>query len=154
MDRNSSGAKRASVQTLRSIAHTLCVYFTSSGSNMNIKSNNAESNVHGLNAASVPSAAANGALSREFNSFITDIEELIKATTSLTGEDLARAKAKLNARVTKAKESVEELSGIIAERARSTAKITDSYVHEQPWQAIGIGAALGLLIGFALAPRA
>ncbi len=122
---------------------------------MNTKSNNAESNVHGLSATSVPSAiaAANGALSREFNSFVTDIEELIKATTSLTGEDLARAKARLSARVTAAKESVEEMGDAIADRARSTAKITDSYVHAQPWQAIGIGAVLGLLVGFALAGR-
>jgi ElaB/YqjD/DUF883 family membrane-anchored ribosome-binding protein len=121
---------------------------------MNTKSNNAESNVHGLSAAA-PSliAATNGALSREFNSFLTDIEELVKATTSLTGEDLARAKAKLSARVIKAKESVEEMSDVIAERARSTAKITDHYVHAQPWQAIGIGAAVGLLIGFVLAQR-
>lgn len=119
---------------------------------------NTESDVRGRSAALASSvtAATDGALSRvsnEFNSFLTDIEEMIKATTSLTGEDLTRAKAKLSARVTKAKESIDEMSGVIAERARSTAKITDSYVHAQPWQAIGIGAAVGLLIGLALAPR-
>jgi ElaB/YqjD/DUF883 family membrane-anchored ribosome-binding protein len=122
---------------------------------MNTKLNTAESDVRGRSAALASSvtAAANGALSREFNNVLTDIEELIKATTSLTGEDLARAKARLSARVTAAKESVEEISGAIADRARSTAKITDSYVHAQPWQAVGIGAALGLLIGFILAQR-
>jgi ElaB/YqjD/DUF883 family membrane-anchored ribosome-binding protein len=122
------------------------------------KSNTAESDVRVRSAALASSVTAvtNGALSRvsgEFNSFLADIEELIKATTSLTGEDLTRAKAKLNARILKAKESVDEMSGVIADRARSTAKITDGYVHEQPWQAIGIGAALGLLIGFVLANR-
>src|SRR5688500_5320644 len=114
---------------------------------MRTKSNIAD----GRNGASAPSviAASNSAPSRaSVHSFLTDIEGLIKATTSLTGEDLERARAKLNARVTAAKESVEEVSSAIADQVRDTVKITNGYVHARPWQAIGIGAALGLLIGF------
>ena len=101
-------------------------------------------------------ASADGALtgmSLEFHNFLADIEDLIKTTTSLTGEDLARAKAKLSERVTAAKESVEELSGVIADGARTSVAVTDAYVHDQPWKAIGIGAALGFVVGFALARR-
>ena len=102
-------------------------------------------------------AKADGLLSSaygEFQNVLTDIEDLVKTTTSLTGEDLIRAKAKISERVTSAKQSVELMAGVIADRARKTVKVTDGYVHEQPWQSIGIGAALGLLIGFVLARRA
>ena len=91
--------------------------------------------------------------SSEFQNFIADVEDLVKETPTLTGEDLARAKAKLSARLADAKESVVSMSGEIADRARKGAKATDDYVHEQPWKAIGAGAAIGLLIGFALARR-
>jgi ElaB/YqjD/DUF883 family membrane-anchored ribosome-binding protein len=123
---------------------------------MRTKSNIVESEVQGRNAVPAPSviAASNSAPSRaSVYSFLTDIEGLIKATTSLTGEDLERARAKLNARVTAAKESVEEVSSAIADQVRDTAKITNGYVHARPWQAIGIGAVLGLLLGFAFARR-
>ena len=92
-------------------------------------------------------------VSREFHNFLADIEDLVKATTSLTGEDLAAAKAKLNARIEAARESVAEISGTITQRVRKGAKITNSYVHDQPWQAIGVGAAVGMLLGYVLGRR-
>lgn len=91
--------------------------------------------------------------SSEFHNFISDVEDLVKETTTLTGEDLNRAKAKLSARLAEAKESVVEMGGEIAKRAKKGAVATDDFVHEQPWKAIGAGAAIGLLIGFALARR-
>lgn len=94
------------------------------------------------------------ALSSEFRNFVADIEDFIKATTSLTGDELARAKARLIDRVATAKQSARQVSGEIAERARMTARATDDYVHAQPWTAIGIGAAAGVLLGLALARRA
>ncbi len=89
----------------------------------------------------------------EFRNFITDIEDMIKATTSLTGDDLARAKAKLSARISAAKESVESMSVAFADRAKQTAKATDGYVQENPWKAVGIGAALGVVIGYLVTRR-
>lgn len=99
-------------------------------------------------AAEIPSGVA-----REFHSFVADVEDLIKSTTNLTGEELSRAKAKLNQRIAAAKVSVEEMSETIANRARKTAETTNTYVHEQPWTAVGAGAAAGLLVGYLLARR-
>ncbi|MDO8345084.1 MAG: DUF883 family protein [Cellvibrio sp.] len=92
-------------------------------------------------------------VAREFHSFVADIEDLVKATTSLTGEELTRAKAKLNQRIASAKTSVEDMSETIVNRARKTAEATNTYVHEQPWNAIGASAAVGLLVGYLLARR-
>ena len=38
-------------------------------------------------------------------------------------------------------------------RARQAATVTDRYVHESPWQAMGIGAAVGVLVGIMIARR-
>lgn len=92
-------------------------------------------------------------MAREFRSFVADVESLIKATNTLTGEELNRAKAKLEQRISSARTSVEELGGNIAERARQTAKTADTYVHEQPWTAIGAGAGIGVLVGYLLSRR-
>jgi len=92
-------------------------------------------------------------ISNEFKSFLTDIEDLVKETTTLTGEDLARAKAKLTARISAAKESVTDVGAVISERARGAAYTTNQYVHDQPWKSITIGAAFGLLLGFVLSRR-
>jgi ElaB/YqjD/DUF883 family membrane-anchored ribosome-binding protein len=90
---------------------------------------------------------------REVNNLLADIEDLFKSMTSLTGADLARARAQLEARLAAAKESAQKIGGAIAERARDGANAADGYVHAQPWTAIGIGAALGLVIGIAIARR-
>ena len=90
---------------------------------------------------------------REVHGFLADIEDLVKAATSLTGEDLARAKAKIAERVAAARKSVEDAGTAIAQGARRGATVTNDYVHRSPWQAIGIGAAGGLLLGLLLARR-
>ena len=39
------------------------------------------------------------------------------------------------------------------ERAKAAATAADEYVHEKPWQVIGVVAALGLAIGLLLNRR-
>jgi ElaB/YqjD/DUF883 family membrane-anchored ribosome-binding protein len=117
-------------------------------------SNSPESIANGLGIGSSHAAKASRAsMSREFHNFLADIEDLVKDTTSMTGEDLTKARAKLNERVAAAKESVEEMGNAFAKRARATATDTNAYVHEQPWKVIGAGAAIGFLLGFVLARR-
>jgi ElaB/YqjD/DUF883 family membrane-anchored ribosome-binding protein len=113
-------------------------------------------NGHGTESTPTARAAAadsSSGIAREFQDFVADIQDLLQASTSLTGEDLARAKANLQARIASAKAFVEEMPGVIADRAGDTARVADGYVRRQPWQAIGITAALGLLIGFLVGRR-
>lgn len=118
---------------------------------MQITPNSSVSNANSKDAGAQSDTTSN--LTREFHNFVADIEDLIKATANLTGDDLNRAKAKLNQRIAAAKGSVEDMSETIAKRARKTAESTNTYVHEQPWTAIGASAAVGLLLGYLLARR-
>ncbi len=121
---------------------------------MQIRNNTTDSgNGRGVDGIQSTLAGSVSDITGEFRNFVTDVEDLIKATTSLTGEDLVRARAKLSARVAAAKDSVEEVGGSIIHRARKTAAMTNEYVHDQPWTSIGVGAAVGFLIGFVFARR-
>jgi ElaB/YqjD/DUF883 family membrane-anchored ribosome-binding protein len=114
------------------------------------------SNGHTIGSTPPKGAAADAApsgITQEFQNFVADMEDLIESSTSLTGEDLARAKAKLNARVTAARALVEQMPGALSDQARNTAKAADSYVRGQPWQALGVTAAVGVLVGLLVGRR-
>jgi ElaB/YqjD/DUF883 family membrane-anchored ribosome-binding protein len=96
---------------------------------------------------------ASGDISKEFKNFLCDIEDLFKETTSLTGEDLAKAKVKLNQRIEEAKETAGIAGKTIAQQARRTAEVTNSYVHERPWVVLGAGVAVSFLVGYLLSRR-
>jgi ElaB/YqjD/DUF883 family membrane-anchored ribosome-binding protein len=39
------------------------------------------------------------------------------------------------------------MEGEAIDRAKAAARVTDDYVHDNPWRAIGAAAAAGFLIG-------
>lgn len=86
----------------------------------------------------------------ELHHFLTDIEDLIREATSLTGEELQQVRLKINASLATARNALEKMGGEISESAKSSAASTNEYVHHQPWVAVGVGAVVGLLAGFLL----
>lgn len=92
-------------------------------------------------------------IANEFKSFVSDIESLLKETASLTGDDLAQAKIKLNQRISTAKQSISNASDTILDQARKTAARTNDYVHEKPWAIIGAGALVSFVLGMLLGHR-
>jgi ElaB/YqjD/DUF883 family membrane-anchored ribosome-binding protein len=98
-------------------------------------------------------AAALSGASQELHDFIADLEELIQATTSLTGEDLARAKTKLYDRIAAARQAAGHLRRGVVGRTRHRIRVVNNYVQEQPWKSIGIGVAAGLVVGLIMSRR-
>lgn len=92
-------------------------------------------------------------ITHEFKSFIADVEDLVKATSNLKGDELHEAKAKIQQRISMAKDSMEEVSDNLIKRTRQAADTANHYVHEQPWGVIGASAAIGLLMGYLVARR-
>jgi len=97
--------------------------------------------------------AAPSGVAHELHALVSDVEDLIASVTSLSGEDLAHAKAKFAERIAAAKSAVGGASSMASERARRGAKSTDTFVRGQPWRAVGITAAAALLVGFLLGRR-
>jgi ElaB/YqjD/DUF883 family membrane-anchored ribosome-binding protein len=81
---------------------------------------------------------------------VTDVEELLKATATQSGEKVTAARARLQAGLDNAKETV-------SLQTRQAVQATDHFVHENPWKAAGISAGaaagIGLLIGLLLGKR-
>ena len=86
-------------------------------------------------------------LIKDFKNVVTDTEELLKATASQTGEKVAAARAKVEESLATTKKRLAELQAGVIERTKAAARATDELVHEHPWQAVGIAAAVGFLLG-------
>ncbi len=79
-----------------------------------------------------------------------DMEQLLKATASQTGERVAQVRAKAEQSLQAAKVRVAELQQVAMAKTRVAGRATDAYVHANPWQALAIGAFAGLVFGLML----
>jgi len=74
---------------------------------------------------------------------------LIAATSHIADSKVAEAREKLSEMVESAKDAIE----YVEEKAVETAKQTDHFIREKPYQAVGIAVGIGALIGFCIARR-
>ena len=89
----------------------------------------------------------------DLKSGVDDAEGFLRAAASSTGDKAAELREKATAALKRASESLSDLQAQVVEKGRDAAILTDDYVHENPWQAIGIGAAIGFLFGVVVARR-
>jgi ElaB/YqjD/DUF883 family membrane-anchored ribosome-binding protein len=89
-------------------------------------------------------------LLNDFNKVVTETQGLLDSMTSATTEKTAALRASLEKRLKATKERLSELQDVAVERTTAAAKATDEYVHENPWQVIGVAAGVGVVIGLML----
>lgn len=75
-------------------------------------------------------------------------EELLRATAHYSGEGLAAARAKVQDQLEELNEMLGDAGDYARDQARKAATTTDRYVHRNPWQAIGVAMAVGVVLGF------
>lgn len=92
-------------------------------------------------------------LIKDFKVVIADAEALIKATANQGGEAVSNLRAKAEESLAVAKDKLADAQDALIEKGRVAAKATDDYVHEKPWNAVGIAAGVGLLIGLLIGRR-
>jgi ElaB/YqjD/DUF883 family membrane-anchored ribosome-binding protein len=89
----------------------------------------------------------------EFVAMLSDAEELLKRAGNETGERARDLRAQVEGKLLAAKLRLQELEGEAVDRAREAARYIDDDVHENPWRAIGIAAAAGLVVGLLISRR-
>jgi len=89
----------------------------------------------------------------DFKVVIHDAEELLRATAGQTGEKLSEARGRIQQSLLKAKAGLAEAQTKVVEKAKAVGTATDQYVHEKPWQAVGIAAGIGLVVGMLISSR-
>lgn len=82
-----------------------------------------------------------------------DVEELFKAVASGAADKAAVAKERLQDHLHKAKVKLAEAEDLVIQSSKQAARVTDDFVQENPWRAVGIGAGIGLIIGLLIGRR-
>jgi len=89
-------------------------------------------------------------LLQDLNKVVAETEQLLRDTASVGGEKVASWRTGVEQNLKVAKARLSDIEHAAVEKAKATAQATDHYVHEKPWQAIGITAGVGVLVGLAI----
>ena len=94
-----------------------------------------------------------GKAAKDFGDTLAEAQTLLKQAATETGERARDIRSQVADLLTSAQDKLHGLQDDAIGRAKAAARVTDDYVRDNPWQAIGIAAALGFLAGAALGRR-
>jgi hypothetical protein len=89
----------------------------------------------------------------ELKSLVRDAQALFDEASSVSGTKAEELRARGMDMLDSAMHSVHELQSAVTAAGRKVAHDTDHYVHQHPWQAIGIAGAVGVVVGLLIARR-
>ncbi|NOT14488.1 MAG: DUF883 domain-containing protein [Methylotenera sp.] len=92
-------------------------------------------------------------LINDFKVAVTDAEALLLATANVGGEKVAEIRSRAEESLKIAKNRMVNAQEALVAKTKATAKMTDVYVHENPWKAIGFAASVGVVIGLLMSRR-
>ena len=83
----------------------------------------------------------------DLKNVVADAEEILRATADVAGEKVADLRERITLRLQDARARLADAETIIVDKTKAAARATDDYVKTNPWQSVGIAAAVGFLIG-------
>lgn len=95
----------------------------------------------------------NEQLMQDLQTVIKDAETLLRHAGPNASEDFKSARARFETTIKNAKDEIIRLENLVIDKTKETVRATDDYVKENPWQAVGLGAALGVIIGFLISRK-
>ena len=84
---------------------------------------------------------------------VADAEELLHETANVGGEKMSALRVRLRERLMNARHKLAEAEEAAMEKAKAAARVTDDYVHDHPWKAVGAAAGVGLILGLLIGRR-
>ena len=84
---------------------------------------------------------------------VSDAEEILRATASVAGDKMGDLRERITERLRDAKERLADAEAAVVNKTKAAARATDDSVNENPWQAVGIAAGIGLLVGIIIGRR-
>jgi|APCry1669189000_1035189.scaffolds.fasta_scaffold100158_2 ElaB/YqjD/DUF883 family membrane-anchored ribosome-binding protein len=97
------------------------------------------------------------ALMDDVRQALADVEQLLKASADEAGEQLTDRVDDTRARAERtlhdAHARLSSLQDELTSRARRSVREADRYVHDKPWQAIGIAAGVAFVVGLLVSRR-
>lgn len=89
----------------------------------------------------------------DFNTLLRDAQALLREAAGSTGTKADELRARGMQLLEEASGRAKELQTAAVQKGKELVDTTDDYVHEHPWQAVAVGAGVGLLVGMLIARR-
>ena len=90
-------------------------------------------------------------LAEDFKVLSKDVQDLLKATASVVGEKAAEARVKVEESLKVAQDKLAVVQESVKAKGQEAVSVTDEYVRDNPWNAVGIAAGVGFLLGLGFA---
>lgn len=100
-----------------------------------------------------PNESTRAKIADEFATAMSEAQDMLHRAASETGDKARDLRSQVETKLLHAKLRLQELEGEAVDRAKNAARATDDYVHDHPWQAIGIAAIVGFVIGLLMNRR-
>lgn len=84
---------------------------------------------------------------------VSDAEEILRATAGVAGDKMVDLRERIAERLRDAKLRIADAEAALVDKTKAAARATDDFVNDNPWQAVGIAAGIGLLIGIIIGRR-
>lgn len=97
--------------------------------------------------ASKTTKTAQETLMADFQALVSDTERLLEHTATLAGEQADELRTQIHDSLLRARETLQLTEQPLRERGEAAVTATEDYVQNNPWQAVGIAAGVGFLIG-------
>jgi ElaB/YqjD/DUF883 family membrane-anchored ribosome-binding protein len=92
-------------------------------------------------------------LIEDLQTVIRDAEGLLRATAAQGGEKIQEVRTRAEESVRQAKDRLAGIERDALQRAEALATDADQFVRSNPWQAVGVAAGVGLVLGLLLSRR-
>ena len=97
--------------------------------------------------ASIKAKTAQEILMEDFQTLVSDTERLLDPTATLAGDQADELRSQIHETLLRARETLKLTEDSVRERGQAAVIATEEYVQANPWQAGGIAAGVGFLIG-------
>ena len=89
----------------------------------------------------------------ELRKVIADAEDMMKASGDRASDKFESLRGRFQDTIARANRTMADAESAVTEKAKLAARAADDYVHDKPWQSVGIAGAVGVLVGMLIARR-
>ncbi len=92
-------------------------------------------------------------LRAELASLADTLEEVLNEGSSKSRTELSRLHKRAHQALDSTRDRLGDSGERIAQSTRDAAQKADTYIHDKPWHGVGLGAAIGLVVGILISRR-